>query len=79
MGSSNNVKEINEIMDSVKLSKLSFDKLEAMRKKIEREGAITDKNSFYRYDKKSRIKLDAIAWAVTYKLQEKRRTGIPLK
>ena len=66
-------------MDSVKLSKLSFDELEAMRGKIEREGFIPEKNSFYRYDKKTRIKLDAIAWAVTYKLQEKRRTGISLK
>lgn len=76
---SNNVKEVNEIIDSVKLSKLSFDELEAMREKIEQEGAITEKNSFYLYDKKSRIKLDAIAWAITYKLQEKRRTGISLK
>lgn len=63
-------------MNSVKLSEKSFAELDVLRKKVESEGAITDKNSFYLFDTKTRKKLDEIAWAITYKLQEKRNTTI---
>ena len=59
-------------MDATKLSRLSFEELEAMRLKVEREGRITEPNSFWLYDKKARKKLSEISWAVTYKLQEKK-------
>ena len=59
-------------MDSVKLAELSFKELNIRREKIENEGRISDKSSFYLYDAKTRRKLDAINWAITYKLQEKK-------
>jgi len=60
-------------MDSCKLSKLSFDELNAIRQKVEREGDISDQKGFWKYDSKARKKLAAISWAVAYKLQDKKR------
>lgn len=60
-------------MDAVKLSKLSFEELHIKRAEIEKNGINTNTSSFYKYNLKSRKKLDAITWAITYKLQEKRR------
>lgn len=68
--------------DAVKLSDAySFDELNALRKQVEvehanpftPEGRYTEKGqpSIHVYDKAGRKKLEKLAWAVTYKLQEK--------
>ena len=60
-------------MDACKLSKLSFDEINSIRKRVEDDGQIDDPNSFWKYDHKARKKLDQINWAIAYKLQDKRR------
>ena len=69
--------------DAVKLSDLSMEDLETLRQQVQTEHANprdekggyleNGQPSLYLYDKRGRWKLDKLAWAVTYKLQEKRR------
>ena len=66
--------------DAVKLSSLSMDDLNTLRAQVEAEHANprnesgryleNGQPSLYLYDRKGRKKLDALSWAVTYKLQE---------
>lgn len=66
--------------DAVKLSDLSMEELEELRRQVEAEHAnpLDEKGhplengqpTINLYDKKGRWKLDKLAWAVTYKLQE---------
>lgn len=69
--------------DAVKLSDLSLEDLETLRKQVQAEHANPrdekggylegGQPSLYLYDKKGRWKLDKLAWAVTYKQQEARK------
>lgn len=69
-------------MDAVKLyRKYSIDELQAMAAKIKADPAnqyarnsVQRATSIYLYTPAARRKLDAIAWAITYHLQENRRT-----
>lgn len=68
--------------DAVKLSDLSMEDLRTLREQVEAEHAnpfdaenrYTENGqpTIHLYDKKGRWKLDKLAWAVTYKLQEKK-------
>lgn len=69
--------------DAVKLADYSFEQLEQLRHQVQAEHANPrdesgrylegGQPSLYLYDKKGRWKLDKLAWAVTYKQQDKRR------
>ncbi|WP_313453308.1 methyltransferase domain-containing protein [Stutzerimonas nitrititolerans] len=71
--------------DAVKLSDLSMEDLATLREQVQAEHANprdatgryleSGQPSLYLYDKKGRWKLDKLAWAVTHKLAEKRRSG----
>lgn len=74
----------NYSWDAVKLSDAySMDELNALRQQVEREHANPldahgsplehGRSTIYLYDKAGRKKLAAITWAVTYKLQDKKR------
>ncbi len=62
-----------------KLAALSFEALDGMRLAIESDPANANPacaagRSIWRFTPKARKKLDALAWAVTYKLAERRRS-----
>lgn len=69
--------------DAVKLSDYSLDQLKQLREQVEREhlNPRDEKGRYLEngqptinlYDKKGRKKLEALSWAVTYKLQDKAR------
>lgn len=69
--------QINEVnqMDSTKLAKLSFEELRQMQHEVQESGK-NDPGSFYIYTAKTRKKLDDIAWAISYKLQQKKYTNV---
>lgn len=57
-----------------KFTNMSMEELIALRKKIEGDPKSKNpKGGFNIYTKAAKKKLDDIAWAITYKLQEKKR------
>lgn len=68
--------------DAPKLSGLSFDELNELRLSVTNDPASRNPEhlagkSLYIHNKAARRKLDALAWAVTIKLNEKRKQDIP--
>lgn len=60
-----------------KLSELTFEELNILRESVTNDPNNADpaysRGGIYLYKKSARRKLDALAWAVTYKLAERRR------
>ena len=62
-----------------KLAGYSFEQLNAIRHVVEAEGLVPveQRKTIYLYTREARRKLDALAWAVTIKLNDKRRAEQP--
>ena len=57
----------------VKLSTLTYDQLEQLKKKVEEEHACN--NGIFLYDKAGLKKLDALSWAVYHKMNADKKSG----
>ncbi|HCM3857474.1 TPA: hypothetical protein N3Z94_004501 [Klebsiella pneumoniae] len=57
----------------VKLSTLTYDQLEQLKKKVEEEHACN--NGIFLYDKAGLKKLDAVSWAVYHKMKADKKSG----
>ncbi|EIX9053343.1 hypothetical protein MLE16_004074 [Klebsiella oxytoca] len=55
----------------VKLSTLTYDELDQLRKKVEEEHACN--NGIFLYDKSGLKKLDALSWAVYHKMKAEKK------
>ena len=64
--------------DAVKLSQYSLADLNALRLSVESDpnNRNPDGGSLYIHSKSARRKLDALAWAVTYRMAEDRATAL---